>query len=146
MSAVDNTRNKVQRILTQIGRTEIDKDGDFVLRHESAVMFVRVIKGFGDDGTLVRFTCPLVLNVPLTPEVFKWVAVDGQDYKIGSCGLWMDSDDAKTGSIVFSYTIVGDDVDESEVEAAAMVTLLTSNDLDNQLRDKFGGELFGADD
>jgi hypothetical protein len=136
VSAVDNTRNKVQRILTQIGRTEIDKDGDFVLRHESAVMFVRVMKGFGDDGTLVRFTCPLVLNVPLTP----------QDYKIGSCGLWMDSDDAKTGSIVFSYTIVGDDVDESEVEAAAMVTLLTSNDLDNQLRDKFGGELFGADD
>jgi hypothetical protein len=146
MSAIDNTRNKVQRILTQLGRVELDKDGDFVLRHESAVMFVEIVKGFGDDGTLVRFTCPLVMNVPLTPAVFKWIAVDGQDFKIGSCGVWMDSEDSKTGSIAFSYTIVGDDVDESEVEAAAMVTLLTSNDLDNQLRDKFGGELFGADD
>lgn len=146
MSAVENTRNKVQRILTQLGRVEIDKDGDFVLRHESAVVFVRVIKGFGDDGTLVRFTCPLLLNVPLTPDVFKWVAVEGQDFKIGSCAVWMEADNSKTGTLIFSYTIVGDDVDESEVEASALVTLFACNDLDNKLRDKFGGELFGADD
>lgn len=145
MSAIDDVKNKVQRILTQHGRVEVDKDGDFVLRQDSAVMFVSVGKGFGDDGTLVSFRCPLVNNVKLTPAVYQWVATEGQDYKIGGCQVITSGKSQDTGSIWFGYAIVGDDLDESELMAGTYVTLLTSNDLDNQLRDKFGGELIGAD-
>jgi hypothetical protein len=38
MSMIDEIRKKVQRILTdELGRVEIDRDGDYVLHHESAV-------------------------------------------------------------------------------------------------------------
>jgi hypothetical protein len=146
MSAVDDVRNKVQRILTQNGRVELDRDGDFVLRRESAITFVRVDEGFGDDGTIVSFRCPLVTKVRLTADVYKWVATEGQDFRIGGCQVIPANDSPDTGSIWFQYAIVGDDLDESELMAGTMVTLISSNDLDNMLRDKFGGELFGPED
>jgi hypothetical protein len=145
MGAIDDVRNKVQRILTQHGRVELDRDGDFVLRQGSAVTFVSVRKGFGEDGTIVSFRCPLVNKVKLTPEVYKWVATEGQHYKLGGCQVVPSREHQDSGSIWFSYAIVGDDLDESELMAGTRATILTSNDLDNQLRDMFGGELIGSD-
>jgi hypothetical protein len=146
MGAIDDVRNKVQRILTQHGRVELDRDGDYVLRQGSAVTFVSVRKGFGEDGTIVSFRCPLVNKVKLTPEVYKWVATEGQHYKLGGCQVVPSREHQDSGSIWFSYAIVGDDLDESELMAGTRATILTSNDLDNQLRDMFGGELIGSDD
>lgn len=146
MSAIDDVTKKVQRILTQYGRVELDRDGDFVLRQGSAVMFVSVRQGFGEDGTIVSFRCPLVRKVKLTPDLFQWVATEGQHYKLGGCQVVNASDSKDIGSIWFKYAIVGDDLDESELMAGTRATLLTSNDLDNMLRDKFGGELFGPED
>lgn len=146
MPTVDETRNKVQRILTQHGRVEIDKDGDFVVRKNSAVVFVRTSEGFGDNGTLVEFTCPLLVGVSLTPDVYKWVATIGQQFRIGGCSVWIDNDDPTKGEIMYEYSIIGDDIDESELMAGVYATLFTCDDLDNQLRDMFGGELFGEED
>lgn len=146
MSAIDDVTKKVQRILTQNGRVELDRDGDFVLRQGSAVMFVSVRKGFGEDGTIVSFRCPLVRNVKLTPDLFKWVATEGQHYKLGGCQVLEGRDSKDIGSVWFQYAIVGDDLDESELMAGTRATLLTSNNLDNTLRDRFGGELFGPED
>lgn len=145
MTTVDEVRNKVQRTLTQHGRVEIDRDGDFILRQDSAVMWVSAREGFGDIDTLVTFTCPLIKNVRLTNDLFRWVATEGQNFWIGRSHVIPDKDSPDTGSVWFEYAIVGDDLDESELMQGVLSVLLTSNDLDNMLRDKFGGELFGSE-
>lgn len=147
MAKVDEVKKKVQRILAdELGSVEIDRDGDFVLKHESAVAFVRCRprNDKPDADIVVRAFCPLVTNVPLTPELFKWVAVDGQSFQFGSCRVLLD-DDGKTGRVDFGDTIVGNDLDPNELLNLVFSVVFTSNELDNELRDKFGGTLFGRE-
>jgi hypothetical protein len=91
MSMIEEVRKKVQRILTDdLGRVEIDRDGDFVLHHESAVVFVslREMSDKPDANIVINAFCPMVINVPLTPEVYKWVATEGQHYFFGHCQIF----------------------------------------------------------
>ena len=144
MPTVDDVKAKVQRILqANLNRVEIDRDGDFMVRHESAVVFVRVLEGFGEDGVIVRVNCPLVVDVPVTPELTLWVATEGQDYIIGSTQLVIREDG--TGWLFFAQNIIADDLDESELMGTIFGVTFTSNDLDNELRDRFGGQLFGRE-
>lgn len=142
MSAVDRVKKKTQQILTDIlGSVRIDKDGDFVVTHESAAVFVTVTEGFGDDGTIIGVECPMVVDVKVTSDLYKWIATEGQSYILGSCRL-MSGDDFKTAMIAFRYNIIGDDVDESELKAAVFAVTLSANKLDDELKKKFGGRLF----
>lgn len=144
MSAVDSVKGKVQRILTNsLGSVRIDKDGDFVVRNNSAVAFVRVSEGFGDDGVIVRITCPLIHGVTITPELCRWVAIDGQKYRIG--GVSLDEQKPNVGWVFFRHHIIADDLDESELMGSLFAVLTTSDRLDNELHQKFGGELFGEE-
>ena len=144
MPTVDDVKAKVQRILqANLNRVEIDRDGDFMVRHESAVVFVRVLKGFGEDGVIVRVNCPLVVDVPVTPDLAMWIATEGQDYIIGSTQLVIREDG--TGWLFFAQNIIADDLDESELMGTIFGVTFTSNDLDNNLRDRFGGQLFGSE-
>jgi hypothetical protein len=144
MSAVSETKSKVQRMLVDLyGSVEIDRDEDFVVRKGSAVTFVRVREGFG-DGTLVDVKCPILFDAPLTPELFKWVATEGQEFKLG--GVWVNpNEDGKTGWVYFRYAITGDDLDESELQNAVGVVVSGGDRLDNELQERFGGEIFGSD-
>jgi len=145
MTAVDQTRNKVQRILTsKLNRVEIDSDGDFVVRYQSAVAFVRVREGFG-DGTMVDVRCPMVTGVKITNELCRWIATEGQDFKIGGTYLMEERDDDEQCWIFFRYSLTGDDLDESELMNAVGAIVATAQKLDNELQDKFGGELFGRE-
>jgi hypothetical protein len=141
VSSVERVRNKVQRMLADIlGSVTVDKDGDFIVKHESVVLFVEVKEGFGEDGTVIDVSCPMVTDVTLKPEVYEWVAVEGHWYKIGACRVVPEEDG--TGWIHFGYSIIGDDLDESELQAAIFGVMYTADGLDDELKKKFGGKLF----
>ena len=145
MSMIEDVRKKVQRILTDdLGRVEIDRDGDFVLHHESAVVFVslRVMNDNPDANVVISAFCPLVINVPLTPDVYKWIATEGQQFFFGHCQLFVNDDNEKLGRIHFGYSIVGNDLDPNELQNLVYVAMITGNQLDDMLKDKFGGQLF----
>lgn len=147
MALVDDVKKKVQRILTDdFGTIQIDRDGDFVVKFESAVTFVRLYElEKGDEvDVVVQAMCPLVIKVPLTNELYKWVATDGQGFTFGGCRLRPD-DNGKTGSVEFDYSIVGNDLDPNELRSLVYRVAITANNLDNKLRDRFGGELFGPE-
>lgn len=145
MSEIDDIKSKVQRILTSNFTVRLDSDGDYIIEFESANCFVEVKEFEFDDRQLgqVSFVCPMVKNVRLTPEVFRWVALEGHDYRFGTVVCYDNQDG--TGSLFFEYSIVGIDVDESEVVSAVMFILVICSDLDTELQQKFGGELFGED-
>lgn len=145
MTMIEDVRKKVQRILTdEFSRIEIDRDGDYVLHHESAVVFVTLLsKGDKEDSNIVvRAFCPLVVDVPLTPDVYKWVATEGQHFYFGHCQLFENDDNPKLCRILFGYSIVGNDLDPNELINLVFVAMVTGNQLDNMLKDKFGGQLF----
>ena len=142
MASVGDVKEKVQRVLSnKLGSVRIDQDGDFIIEYNSAVTFVEV-KKFGEEGVRVTFRTPLVIKMEITPEVYKWVATEGQAHWFGSCRVRL-AEGKNTGSIWRDYTILGDDLDESELVNAMMAMSFTGDELDNKLRDLFGGELFG---
>lgn len=144
MANLDAVRNKAQRILTKnLGRVEIDEDGDFIVTYNSAVAFIQVQEGFR-DGVIIHIQCPLIKRVRITNELCRWISVEGQHFRLGSCRL-SPSDDGKTGMVIFDYALTADDLDESELMNAVGATVLTCDDLDNKLQDMFGGELFGQE-
>jgi hypothetical protein len=146
MSNVDSVRQKVQRILTQnMGPVRVDEDGDFIVQHESARMLIEVCEGFGEDGVIVQFNCPLVRGVKLTNEVYKWVATKGQSRRIGALRVVEFEKTPGVGVIANEQCIIADDLDESELMANVAILLSDSAELDTQLQSMFGGELFGED-
>jgi len=145
MSAVDQTRAKVQRIYTQkLGSVEVGSHDDFKIRHGSAVLFVTVSDGFGNDGTVVKMLIPLLTDVPVTNELFRFVATEGQGYMIGTLRVNVN-DDQKTAWMSLEYCLSGDDLDESELIHATGALATTADDLDNELRERFGGKLYGTE-
>ncbi len=144
MSGLDSVRSRAQRILSdKLGRVEVDRDGDFVVRYNSAVAFISVREGFS-DGSIIQIECPLVTNVRISNDLCRWIAVEGQHFKLGSCRL-SPNDDGKTGMILFHYSMTADDLDESELMNGVLATIFSSDRLDNELQEKFGGELFGRE-
>ena len=145
MPTIEETHSKVQRLLlAKFGRVELDKNNNFIVQHESAVVFVRVSEGFDDDGTMVQFDCPLVTGVEITNELCFWIATEGSKYRLGSVCLTPDSDGGH-GLVTFEYSIVSDDLDESELIHGLFAVVYTANKLDNEVQNMFGGELFGSE-
>jgi hypothetical protein len=145
MSIIEDVRKKVQRIITDtMGRVEIDRDGDFVLHHESAVVFIRLrpMNDKPDANIVINAFSPMVVNVPITPDVYKWVATEGQYYHFGHCKMFLNDDNEKLGRILFGHSIVGNDLDPNELQNLIYSTMVVANELDNMLKDKFGGKLF----
>ena len=147
MLTLDTVKNKVQKMLIEInGSIKIDKDGDFVVSGNSAHVFVSVYElGAGEEQRFqVKFTCPLVSNVPVTHELCLHVATEGTNYRFGNITMAL-SDDKKTCGLLFIHSILGNDLDISELDNAIRSVLFTSDVLDTQLHEQFGGEMYGED-
>jgi hypothetical protein len=145
MATEDAVRSKIQRMLSnRFGSVKIDKNNRFVVPFESSVTFVGV-EQWTDDQTVVHIICPLLVDVTITPELTRWIAVEGQNFQFGSTSL-NPNDDGKLGWVFFSHNLLGDDLDEPELMDALDAIVLTGNNLDNKLKDMFGGKLFGSED
>jgi hypothetical protein len=138
--SVDEVTAKVQRILTEeFGTVRIDRDGDFGVQNESAVAFVSV-KPWGDDEVVVHVTAYMLNDVPLTPEVFEWVATEGS-YFFGHVHV-LRTEGESTGTLVFTHTLLGDFLDKPELLHAVNSVAILANNLDDELQSRFGGRKF----
>jgi hypothetical protein len=137
------TRTKVQQFLTQtFNDVNIDRDGDFSLRHGSARVFVRTRTRDESDFTWVSLDIPLLLGVKETPEVFEHVALHSDDYLFGHLNA-VRTDDGLM--IMLSHALLGDYLDEQELLKAIGGMLGTADSLDDELKTQFGGQRFHED-
>lgn len=145
---IDQLRTKVQRFLTEIvGTVSVDADGDFRVTYNSATVFVECLAHKPKDGEEilgVKFSCPLVMNVPVTNSLFKWAATEGAFYRFGNVAVILDDKEEKA-SLLFFHNLYANDLDASEVKNALLTMLFTADALDTELQKKFGGEMFGVD-
>jgi hypothetical protein len=142
MLTIDQVKNKLQKMLIEInGGIEIDSDGDFKVVYESANVFARVFEFGPDDNKSfsILFFCPLIRDVPITHELCLHIATE--EFRFGSLRLTLKESQPE-GNVDFQFGILADDLDQSEVKNALYAVLFTSNQLDDELKEKFGGRLF----
>lgn len=134
-------KDKVQRWLNDaVGSITIDKDGDFTFRFGSTQIFIGVIDQ--EDRVLVHLQMPLLFEVPLTPELYKYVATENA-YFFGKLRV-VEKDGV--GLVGFEHTLLGDYLDAEELHAAIRGMVNSGDDVDNELQAKFGGRVFHEDD
>lgn len=142
-AALDALQGKVQRMLTSaFGPVHVDADGDFSIRHDSARLFVHCSE-FGDDSTTVEMFCPVLFEVPESPELFRHIAT-ANSYRFGSMHAIEEGEG--TYRVMFKYALLGDYLDEEELKNAVIMLLGTANDLDDSLQQQFGGRRFHEDE
>jgi hypothetical protein len=140
MSTVEATRAAVQRMLTDLlGRVEVDADGDFSFRVESARVFIGVVPFPEKDTTIVNVFSHTNIDVPPTPELFRHIAVESDEWLFGHLGA-TEEDGAVT--VTFSHRLLGGFLDPEELEIAVLAVATTANRIDDEIQRRFGGRLF----
>lgn len=135
--ARDQVAAKVQRMLTDfVGSVRVDQEGNFRLKFDSAHIFVGVNE-WRDDRTLVKVWSPVLRDVTLTPDVFRWVATEGQ-YRFFAHAKVLENDNG-VGTIIWEHDLLGDYIDTEELRLAVASVALGADELDDELQAKFGG-------
>lgn len=143
MSGVLAAKDKVQRYLSDfVGSVDLLPDGRLAFEYGSTRLFVRV-DGRGDpEYTFAIFTAPVAIDVPTSPELFKWLAVNSGNYLFGHLECLMESENDETCTVIFTHTLLTDYLDAEELRRAVGVVVFTADELDDEFVAKFGGKRF----
>ncbi len=137
MANIADVTAKVQRILAKNWTTQLNPDGSFFLRFESTGCTVSC-EELGETSVVVRLSAPILFDVPVSNDLFRWVATEGASYYFGNAHLYL-SEDEMTAHLFFSQSILGDYLDEQELNGAVVAVGFTADRLDDELLPRFGG-------
>jgi hypothetical protein len=79
-----------------------------------------------------------------TPELFKWVAVQGTGYRLGCVEAF--EEEAGTIFLRYKYVLLADFLDEDELSTALWAVIYTADELDDELQKQFGGKRYIDED
>ena len=146
MATVEQTMMKVQRLLTGPMGLKIGVDGDsFNVRFQDISTSVTLrVQDWGKDKegeprSLVLITSLILREVRPTPALFEWVARQGGSRWFGHVEVH-DSKEAGTVYLLMSHTLLGDYLDEKELETGMWAVLMAADEWDDELQKKFGGK------
>lgn len=146
MATVEETMLKVQRILTGPMDLQILLRQDTIgLRFADSSTSVLIhVKDWGKDAegnprTVVLISSLILEGVKASPELFEWVARNGGSRLFGHIEVY---DDKEPGTVylLMSHTLLGDYLDEKELESAIMGVLFAADGWDEELQQQFGGK------
>ncbi len=135
-------KDRVQRYLAEvIGTVQIDKEGDFNFRHGSSQVYVR-IKEWSDDSTIVYILSPVCMEVPPSPELFQYIATNSDSYIFGHLSA-QEKDDGVM--VMLTHNLLGEFLDQDELKWALYAIAKTADEIDDEIKEKFGGKTFHED-
>lgn len=146
MATVEQTMMKVQRILTGSMGLRVTLGGDtFTVKFSDSSTSVHIrVKDWGEDSegdprTLVLISSPILRDVKASSALFEWVARNGGSRWFGHVEVY---DDDQPGSVflVMAHTLLGDYLDEKELEAGMWSVLSAADGWDEELQKLFGGK------
>ena len=146
MADLNEVAAKVQRILANNWRVELRASGGFFVRLESTGCRITCHQRPDDDDddddderpVYIAISAVILLDVPVTNDLFRWVATEGADYRFGNAHLHLDESEA-TAQLFFSHTLLGDYLDAEELNWAVGAVGFTADRLDDELLPMFGG-------
>lgn len=115
----------------------VNRHGAIIVPFDKTVVFVEVTDVFTDNGR-VNVRAPVLLDLGLTPEVTRHVAVNGGNFLFGALSFYAEGD-ADTATLEFDYSLFGETVDESVLVAAVWLTVGSATKIQEDLRPRFGG-------
>jgi adenylate cyclase len=146
VATVEQTMMKVQRIMTGPMGLKVMVHGDqfrITFHNSSTYLMVRVVEWGTDDAgeprTLVLVSAPILRDLSQTPELFEWVARQGGSRWFGHVEVH-GSDESDNVSLLFSHTLLGDYLDQPELETAMWGILSVADNWDDELQQRFGGK------
>lgn len=141
MATVAETKDRVQTYLTRHAPVSIDSDGDLSVSMGSARVFVRVREHPGGEATLVDCWAIALAEVPVTPDLYEFIATGSDSFIFGHLSLAVD-DASNTGMVFLSHRLLGDYLDEDELMYVVGGLVSSADDIDDDLKDRFGGRRF----
>lgn len=151
MATTEQTWAKVQRLLTGPLGLNISMGSDNIqVRFADTSTAVNInVKDWGtnregDPETLVQIWAPVLRDVRPSPEVYEWIAREGGSYFFGHVRA-VDGPEAGTVVLIMSHTLLGDFLDARELEAALYGILGSADQLDDTLKERFGGKRWSDD-
>ena len=152
MSNLLVVKDKVTRFAKEVFNVVmIDDDGDLVIPYESTKIFIRVFErevaaeneAFWNENQLSRTAvyvwAPTIFDVKPSNDLYKWVATEGADFFYGHCKVSPLGENGNV-QVIFEITSPGDTIDPGELKQALLSVATTADDLDDELKAKFGGK------
>lgn len=152
MSNLLVVKDKVSRYARELfSIVQLDDDGDLIIPYESTKVFIRFLERevpkereeFWNENQLSRTAvyvwAPTIIDVTPTNELYKWVATEGAEYFYGHCRVGKYGDKGNV-EVIFEVTLAGDTIDPGELKQALIAVATTADDLDDELKAKFGGK------
>ena len=147
-------KDKVQRYEKQFFNIiQIDDDGDLRIPYESTHVVISVYETATSDPdvlafrkendiskTIVNLFAFVLWGVKTTPELFKWIATEGQEFDYGAFRVIIDPDNSKNCNVQFQYRLAGDTLDPGELKNALAAVAFVADAEDDGLQAKFGGK------
>lgn len=132
---VDAVRERIAGFLAQSPvEAYRDEVGDFSVPYGSTTAFVNVVEA-SEGYACVEVWAPVVHDVPLGPELFRFVAESG--FMFGRLAVERTGDGL--GQVIFVHALLGDTLDPEELFVALGAIATTADDLDDELVARFGG-------
>ena len=117
----------------------VDDKGSYVFGYESAHVFV-VPAWLPNGATVVRVFAITNLDVPVTAQLTSYLLEKNLDFVLGSFAL-----DADGGAVWFNHNLLGEYLAPEEFEATVAAVAQTANDLDDEIKTRFGGRLYAEE-
>ena len=141
VSDAPGVKERVQTYLTSQGPITVDDKGRFGIDIGSTHVFVQVLPHGDEKATLVMVTAPILFEVPLTPELYRHVAVHADDWWFGHLFL-IENEGATTGTLIGRHTLLGDYLDKDELLYAVNGVGYSADGADDELQKQFGGKRY----
>jgi hypothetical protein len=143
MADLQAVKAQVQSLLTndlRLNGVTVDEHG-WSFRVDSARVFVGVFEqGSGSDTrTVINIFAPVGLEVPLTPKLYEYVALNADNLVFGHLSVKPDDDVPGTGYVLLSHRLLGDFLDPPEFKDALLAVAGSGEELDDQIVAMFGG-------
>lgn len=147
MATVEQTMMKVQRLITVGMGYMVQLNGESLrvsFTDDSTSVQLRV-QSWGNDSegepqTVVLITSMILRGVKPSLALYEWVARKGGSQWFGHVELYDDDDEPGTVYLICAHTLLGDYLDEKELEHAMHTVLFAANKWDDELQQQFGGK------
>jgi hypothetical protein len=148
-------KDKVQRFAKQLFNiVELNDDGSLSIPYESTHVFIEVFDMTSNDADMnsfrrendlsftgVQIWAMALLDVRPSNELYKWVAIEGQNFDYGSFKVVMREDGF--ANVIFRTAIGGDNLDAGELKEALLSVAFSADNNDEMLKSRFGGKTVG---
>jgi hypothetical protein len=154
MSNLLVVKDKVSRYARELfSIVQLDDDGDLIIPYESTKVWIQFVERevspereeFWNENqlsrTVVQIWAPIIIDVAPSNELYKWVATEGATYFYGH-GKVLNYGDKGNVQALFEVCLPGDTIDPGELKQALIAVATTADDLDDELKAKFGGKRY----